>query len=255
MIGIVGGVGALAGLDIAKKIIEETKVNSEREHLPLLLRAEAQRISDPVSYLIGQENENPAPAIAQIIRELETAGATVVAVPSHAVHAARIFDLIKEELQRYDSQVKLLHMIEETALYIQRKYGHQAVAVLSSLGTKNNGLYQHMLKQHALQALEPDETLQEKIQEAIYDPTYGIHAVSSPVSNRARGEIIKVIAELRKKGAQSIVFGDAALALAIPEKESDGLPIIDPTRVLARALISAYDESKLRPEESVASLI
>ncbi|MFD2969158.1 aspartate/glutamate racemase family protein [Sphingobacterium bambusae] len=253
MIGIVGGVGALAGLDIATKIIEETKVSNEREHLPLLLHAHAQRISDPAAYLIGRENENPAKAIAQTICELETAGATIVAVPSHAAHASRIFDLIREELEHHGSQVKLLHMIEETALYIQRKHGHQAVAVLSSLGTKNNGLYQHALTQHGLQALEPDQALQDKIQEAIYDPTYGIQAVSAPVSNRARSEIIKVIAELKKKGAQSIVFGDADFALAIPEKESDGLPIVDPNRVLARALIAAYDESKLRSEEVLAN--
>jgi len=253
MIGIVGGVGALAGLDIATKIIEETKVSTERQHLPLLLHAHAQRISDPAAYLIGRENENPAKAIAQTICELETAGATIVAVPSHAAHASRIFDLIREELEHHGSQVKLLHMIEETALYIQRKHGHQAVAVLSSLGTKNNGLYQHALTQHGLQALEPDQALQDKIQEAIYDPTYGIQAVSAPVSNRARSEIIKVIAELKKKGAQSIVFGDADFALAIPEKESDGLPIVDPNRVLARALIAAYDESKLRSEEVLAN--
>lgn len=254
MIGIVGGVGPLAGLDIMRKVIEETAANIEQDHLPILLNSQPHRISEPTAYLIGKETSNPAYAIAEIIMELESAGANVVGVPSHAVHARRIFEVIQEELQRKGSRVKLLHMVQETALYVKERYDHTAVGVLASTDTKNNGLYQHTLTTYGLKALEPEASQQEKIHSAIYDGTYGIRAVSSPVSNRARGEIIKVIAELKKMGAQSVVFGDAAFPLAIPEKESDGLPIIDPNRILARALIATFDATKLRTEESMARL-
>lgn len=71
MIGIIGGVGPLAGLDIVTKIIEETIATTDQEHLPVLLSSQPHRIADRTAYLLGQESENPAYAIAEIIQELE----------------------------------------------------------------------------------------------------------------------------------------------------------------------------------------
>ncbi|GHE28316.1 aspartate/glutamate racemase family protein [Sphingobacterium griseoflavum] len=251
MIGIVGGVGPLAGLDIVRKVIDETIANTDRDQLPILLHSHPHRISNPTDYLLGKEAHNPAYAIVEIISELENAGATVVAIPSHTAHAKRVFEVIEQELERKNSAVKLVHLIEETALFIKRKYGHTRVGILAGTDLKNNGLYHHILASHHLEVIEPDEELQDKIHTAIHDSTYGIRAVSSPVSNRARSEIIESIAALKEKGAQSIILGDSSLPDAIPEKESDGLPIIDPIRILARALVSALAPSKL--QDDVAS--
>jgi len=247
MIGIIGGVGPLAGLDIMAKIIEETKASTDQEHLPLLLSSQPHLIADRTDYLLGQVAENPAYALVDLILALEKAGATVVAIPSNTVHAPRIFDVIKKGLADAKSQVKLLHMIEETAAYIKEAYGSNIpVAVLSSTVTKNTGIYRHALAQNEIDSLEPDEQLQAKVQDSIYDGTYGIKATSYPVSNRARQELIQAITELKKEGAKAVVLGCRALHLAIPEKENDGLPIIDPSRILARALIRAINPSKLR---------
>lgn len=248
MIGIVGGVGPLAGLDIATKIIEETLASTDQEHLPVLLSSQPNRIADRTDYLLGKVKENPAFAISKIITELERAGATVVAIPCNTAHASRIFEVIQEELSSVGSQVKLLHMVDETARYIKALHGKAHVGVLSTTGTKNTGLYSQVLTQHELVAVEPDDSLQEKIHAAIYDQNYGIKAISSPVSNRARQEIINAIADLKKKGAQLIILGGTELPLAIHEKESDGLPVLDPNRILARALIREIDPAKLRSD-------
>lgn len=246
MIGIIGGVGPLAGLDIMAKIIEETKAATDQDHLPVLLSSQPHRITDRTDYLLGKATENPAYAIVELILALEKAGATVVAIPSNTVHAPRIFDVIKKGLADAQSQVRLLHLIEETAAYVAATYGQIPIAVLSSTVTKNTSIYRNALTQHGIAMLEPDEQLQEKVQDCIYDETYGIKATSYPVSNRARQELIQAIAELKKEGAKAVVLGCRALHLAIPEKENDGLPNIDPTRILARALIHAIDPSKLR---------
>ncbi len=248
MIGIVGGIGPLAGLDIATKIIEETKASTDQEHLSVLLWSQPGSIADRTAYLLGKETENPAFAIAKIVLALETAGATVVAVPCSTAHASRIFDVVQEELAKAQSNVKLLHLVEETASYIKAVHGSVQVGVLSTTGTKNTALYSQILAKHNLTTIETDDSLQEKVHAAIYDQTYGIKAISSPVSNRARQEIINAIAELKKKGAQLVILGGTEFPLAIHEKESDGLPIIDPNRILARALIREIDPQKLREE-------
>lgn len=246
MIGIVGGVGPLAGLDIVAKIIEETKATTDQEHLPLLLSSQPHKIADRTAYLLGQSTENPAYALAKLILELEKAGATVVAIPCNTAHAPRIFDVIREELSNAQSNVKLLHLIEETAAFIRSNFGEIPVGVLSTTGTKNTGLYPNNLMMQGLSALEPGEELQEEVHASIYDKTYGIKATSSPVSNRARQTIIEAIAQLKKQGAKAIVLGCTELPLAIPEKENTGLPIVDPNRILARALIRELEPDKLK---------
>jgi aspartate racemase len=50
MIGIVGGVGPLAGLDIFKKIIEETIATKDQDHIPVILSSQPQRIADRTAF-------------------------------------------------------------------------------------------------------------------------------------------------------------------------------------------------------------
>ncbi len=246
MIGIVGGVGPLAGVDILKKIIEETVAVKDQDHLPVLLSSQPHRIADRTKFLLGLEAVNPAIALAEIIQELAQAGATVVAIPCNTAHAPQIFDVVKEELAKKNCTVKLLNLIEETAQYILQTMGNISVGVLSTTGTKNAGLYRHILNQNNLTTVEPEDELQEAVHAAIYDENYGIKAISSPVTNRARQELINAIAELKNQGAQAVVLGCTELPLALPEKENAGIQLIDPNRILARSLIHALDPAKLK---------
>src|SRR5690606_30986787 len=154
MIGIVGGVGPLAGVDIVTKIIEETKASTDQEHLPVILSSQPHRIADRTAYLLGKTNENPAFALAQIIQELEKAGASVVAVPCNTAHSPRIFDVVREELDKVSCGVKLLHLVEETARYIVEQHGNIAVGILSTMGTRNTGLDRNVLDQNGLTPIE-----------------------------------------------------------------------------------------------------
>ncbi|SEG36117.1 cysteate racemase [Sphingobacterium lactis] len=247
MIGIVGGVGPLAGVDIVKKIIEETNARRDQDHLPVLLSSQSHRIADRTEYLLGKVMENPGVAIAEIARELEQAGATVLGVPCNTAHAPRIFDVIKEQLHASGSNAKLLNMIEETANFISEHYPQASVGVLSTIGTRNTGQYKNVLERYGLTCVEPNDALQEKIHAAIYDETYGIKAYSSPVTNRAHDELVAAIQELKGQGAQVIILGCTELPLALREKSYYGLPVVDPNRILARALIANIAPEKLNP--------
>lgn len=247
MIGIIGGVGPLAGVDIVKKIIEETNAKRDQDHVPVLLSSQANRIADRTAFLLGKETINPGFAISEIALELEKAGATILAVPCNTAHAPKIFDLVKEDLQAKGSKAKLLHMIDETANFIQEHYPGAIVGVLSTTGTRNTGIYKNALERFSLPYLAPDDSLQEKVHDAIYDETYGIKAISSPVTNRAHDILVSAIHELKNQGAQVIILGCTELPLALRELSYYGLPMVDPNRILARALVNEYDPSKLIP--------
>lgn len=247
MIGIVGGVGPLAGVDIVKKIIEETNARRDQDHVPVLLSSQSHRIPDRTEYLLGKEPINPGIAISEIALELEKAGATVLGIPCNTAHSPRIFDVIQELLQNNGSNVQVLHMVAETAKFIKEHFPEANVGVLSTIGTRNTGLYKQVIEEFGLKCIEPNDTLQNKVHAAIYDETYGIKAFSSPVTNRAHDQLVAAIQELKGEGAQVIILGCTELPLALREKSYSRLPVIDPNRILARALINAVDPGKLNP--------
>ncbi|MBT8073778.1 MAG: aspartate racemase, partial [Xanthomonadales bacterium] len=81
MIGIVGGVGPYAGLDLVRNIFDQTLARTDQEHLDVVMLSMPSSITDRTEYLIGQNGENPGLGIADVIKRLEAAGATVAGIP------------------------------------------------------------------------------------------------------------------------------------------------------------------------------
>jgi aspartate racemase len=250
MIGIVGGVGPYAGLDLARKIFDETIASADADHLPLALLSVPERIADRTEFLLGKTDVNPAHAIAGIIRRLESMGASVIGIPCNTAHAPEIFDAITCEVEGMGGRVGIVHMIEEAAAFIRKNYPEVgAVGVLSTTGTFRAKVYPAILGRMGLDVVEPDEGLQEKVHAAVYDPGYGIKARSNPVAARARDALLEGVAALQKRGADAVILGCTEIPLAIPEKKIGDTPMVDPTLILARALIKRIAPHKLKPGE------
>ena len=71
MIGIVGGVGPHAGLDLMKKVFDNSQAASDQEHVDALLFSLPSGINDRTEYLLGKVEENPGKALAEILIRLE----------------------------------------------------------------------------------------------------------------------------------------------------------------------------------------
>ena len=246
MIGIVGGVGPYAGLDIAKKIIDETVAKTDQEHLPLLLFSCPNLIPDRAAYVLGHSEENPGKVIAGILNQLERAGASVAAIPSNSAHAEPIFSVIQDEMAKLGSQLRLLHIVYETVRFVQLYYPESTIGILSTSGQQSYNVYRELFMKKGFPIVEPDDTQQEKVNSAIYDKDYGIKVQPVPVANKAREDLLIVMDDLKRRGAQVIVLACAELPLAIPERDHNGMMIVDPNRILARALIEALAPNKLR---------
>ena len=247
-VGIVAGVGPFAGLDLLRKILEQTIAGLDQEHLTIVSWSQPNQIVDRTEYLLGQVAENPAPAFVTQLLKLEQMGAQVVGIPCNTAHAPAIFDVIGKGLLAAKSCLHLLHMIEETAVYLQQHYPHvQQVGVLATTGTYLTRLYPDALSRLGLRAVVPEQAMQEElVHTAVYHPDYGIKATGN-ATDTARANLLTAIEALRKKGAQAIILGCTEMPLAINEPTINGLPMIDPTLILARALIREANPAKLKP--------
>ncbi len=122
------------------------------------------------------------------------------------------------------------------------------IGVLCTTGTYKTRVYQNILAQKGHRVILPDKVIQESIvHKAIYDPKNGIKARSAPVSTVAKKESSKAINYLQLEGAEAIVLGCTEIPLAITEKIIGETVIIDPTLILARALVREVKPNKLKP--------
>ncbi len=119
IIGIVGGVGPFAGLDLQHKILEQTAAARDQDHLPVISVSWPGPIPDRTEFLLGRVAENPAYPILNQLRLLAGAGATVAGVPCNSAHAPAIFDVVRAGVAGFERPLRLLHMIEEAVVHLQ----------------------------------------------------------------------------------------------------------------------------------------
>ena len=249
MIGIVGGLGPYAGLDLMKKVFDNTLSQSDQDHVDALLFSHSSRIVDRTEYLEGREGDNPAEAISEVLVSLDKAGATVAGIPCNTAHAAPIFKLVKERLQERGAQIKLLHMVRETVTFIKANAGDIGkVGVLSTTGTYNSGVYREALVAEGFEVIIPTPAMQDQlIHPAIYDPEFGIKTQSNPVDTRAIDNLQKGVDYLVEEGAQALILGCTEIPLVKGDLELGSIRTVDPTEILARALIAFAFPDKLKP--------
>jgi aspartate racemase len=250
-IGIVAGVGPFAGLDLLQKILDQTVAGSDQAHLTIASLSQPNQIVDRTEYLLGQVTKNPAQAILTQLLKLEQMGAQVAGIPCNSAHAPPIYDVICEGLGAANSRLHLLHMIEETAAFLHHNHPQiRHIGILSTTGTYLTGIYPAVLARRGFTAVVPDRKMQEEvIHAAVYHPSYGIKATGTATPT-ARANLLAAIQVLQQKGAQGIILGCTEIPLAITETTLNGLPIIDPTLILARALIREANPAKLKPIKS-----
>lgn len=246
-IGIVAGVGPFAGLDLLGKILAETAVSQDQAHLPIYSLSQPSEILDRTEYLLGLVTENPAFAIARQLQKLSVMGAEVAGIPCNTAHAPAIFNVIEAELHKANCPIKLLHMIQEVGRFLHENYPEiETIGVLSTTGTYRAQIYPQVLEPLGFTVVVPDETMQvELIHPSIYDPIYGIKAngggTETAVSHLQTGA-----QTLKTQGAQALILGCTEIPLVMQTSTVDGMIAIDPTRILARALIRESNGAKLQ---------
>jgi len=249
-IGIVGGLGPYAGLDLLKKAMDQTVACGDQEHLSVVLVSEPSAVPSRLDFLLGRSKENPARSIVAILGKLEAAGASVAGIPCNSSHSPMILDQIKAGMARARMTLKLVDMPFEVVDFAiaSAKTGKPLKAgILATTGTASTGVYQKAFGARGVETLQPSPETQRSLNDAIYDETYGIKAKSSPVTERAERSVLAAAEELLERGATALVLGCTELPLALRIKELRGAAVIDSTLALARALVREADASKLRP--------
>lgn len=238
-IGLIAGVGPYAGLDLQKKILDLIDVPADQDYPTVIAYSGPASIPDRTRFLMGQTAENPAEGILAQLFVLEQAGVAVAGIPCNTAHAPAIFDQIKLGLLKKGSQLILLNMIECVAEHLrQARPESQRVGLLATIGTYHSQVYHDLLRPAGFEVVVPAEPGQQVVQAAIQHPEYGIKRWGY-ATERVRADLLATIDSLKQQGAEAIILGCTELPLALPETAVFDLPLIDPTLILAQALLQA----------------
>lgn len=222
VIGILGGMGPAATADFYAKLVRRTRAGRDQEHPRVVIWSDP-TIPDRTEALLGG-GEDPTPLMLRGIRHLEEAGATVIAVPCNTAHA------FVPVLQAW-TPVPILHMVERTVERLAAR-DVKAAGLLATSATCRIGLYQSFASEFGLEIITPDAGSQATVMEAIRLVKAGI--IDGSVTDR----LAEVSEVLLRHGAQAIIAGCTEIPLVL-HQDVLGIPLIDPTSVLADAVLSA----------------
>jgi aspartate racemase len=239
VIGIVGGMGPLAGNELMNRITRNTPAASDQDHLPVILASFPADIADRTRFLEGKEKENPGFAIGRVIQRLESAGASVIGLACNTSHVPSIFNTVKETLRMRNSNVQLLSMPVETCRYIQNNLpAVKRVGLMTTNGTYRSGMYQHLLQSAGYEVVNAEPVFQNHvIHRMIYDPEWGIKATPSGISAQVKSLQQEALDFFASNNTDAIILGCTEFSLLFGGDNVRGMQLVDTTECLAKALV------------------
>ena len=135
-IGIIGGMGPMATVDLYRKIVDYTAASKDSEHIHVYIDSNTDIPDRTEAILHG--GKDPVPEMVGSAIRLECMGADFLLIPCNTAHY--FYDKICPMVH-----IPILNMLEETALEVKRQ-SIACVGLLATDGTIESGVYDQVLR-------------------------------------------------------------------------------------------------------------
>jgi len=222
-VGILGGMGPAAAIDLQAKILAATPAATDAGHLPLVVWNVPQ-VPDRVAAVLGH-GESPVPAMLAGVRALEAAGCEAFAIACNTAHHWA------GELAA-GAGIPLLHIADAAIAEMAAQPAPPLrVGLLATRGTLAAAFYGERLARHGFDWIVPTgEEQADLVDRAIARVKAGdIAAARAPFEDAARA--------LAGRGADLLLLGCTELPLAAAGADCP-VPVLDASTALARAIVA-----------------
>ncbi len=174
---------------------------------------------------------NVARELISAAARIEQAGADFLLVCANTAH------MVASEIEQSIS-IPLVHIADAAAEEIQRR-GITSVGLLGSRITMEEAFYKGRLaEKYGLRVIIPHSNSRKTVDRIIYQ-----ELCRGEISEHSRNNLLQIICELEKEGAQGIILGCTELPLLIKEADTS-IPLFDTTSIHARkAVLLALEEA------------
>lgn len=149
-----------------------------------------------------------AEKIIERIVSLHRGGADFGLIASNTMHV--VFDEVQKR-----SPMPLISIIDATVEAIEEE-GFDTVGLLGTAFTMSRNFYKKNLLRHSIRTLVPEAEDQEYINRVIYE-----ELINGRVFPESRKGFLRIIKDLKKRGAQGVILGCTEIPLLIGEEDVD----------------------------------
>lgn len=230
-LGIIGGMGPLATVQMFENIVLNTDAGCDQEHIPILIYNNS-KIIDRTDYILGKTSTSPKEELIKSAKKLEDMGADFLVMSCNTAHY--FYEDIVENID-----IPFLNMIEETAKYILENTDQKKVGIFATEGTIQTKIYHNMFEKYGMEIVTPSKENQKYITDMIYGIKHGESLDSIDGFKKAKKE-------LEDKGVDIFIAACTEISLAIDLYNLPG-EIFDPMEILAlKAIDFAGKKQKIR---------
>ena len=223
-LGIMGGLGPLAGVDFYRQFTLLTPASCDADHIPAVLLSLPQ-IPDRSAAILA-DTDAPFAGLATAADLLNGMGVEFIAIPCNSAHhwyerlAAR-------------SRAKILHIADAAVAQLRECEVGPNIAIMATCGTLASGFYQRRLMAAGYRFSNPVEScFQDAVENAVC-------AVKAGEIREARGFVQAALDACMSSEADAIILACTELPIAIQGMSPPGAVLIDSTAALAQSCVSA----------------
>lgn len=219
ILGVLGGMGPAAAAEFLRLLALHTPASKDQDHIITYMVGDP-TIPDRTKFIMGG-SDNPTLKIKQNLDKLVELGAEILAIPCNTAH----FFVDKMELK-----IPLIHIIKETIKATLEL--NSCAFLISTLGTKQSGLFERHSKDLGLEILTPDETVSDLVQESI-------NFIKANDMKKGGERIKKAILSLWEKENLPVILGCTELPLAYAQSGLESKNVVSSLEALAKACVKA----------------
>lgn len=157
-------------------------------------------------------------ALAQAAKQVEAAGADFLLICTNTMH--KVAPQVQEAIS-----IPILHLADATAKRIKAA-GMKTIGLLGTNFTMEEDFYKgRLVEKYELNVLVPPKSDREIVHRVIYDELcMGLVQVES------RDEFLRIIEDLRARGAEGIIEGCTEIVMLVQQQHTDS-PLFDTTSI------------------------
>jgi aspartate racemase len=193
------------------------------EHLHPEVSMHTHSLGDYMAFVRAGDWDGVATLMLSSAEKLARAGADFFVCPDNTVHQS--FEKVRGRSPR-----PWLHIAQVVAAEAKRK-GYSRLGILGTRYLMEGPVYPAQLEAQGIDHRVPDDTERSRIDSIIFD-----ELVKAKFDLDSRRDFADIIDRLKRRGCDAVVLGCTEIPLLISAADSP-LPILDSTRLLARAAL------------------
>ncbi len=228
IVGILGGMGPEATVDLMQRIISLTPAIDDVDHIRCIVDNNP-KVPSRIKAIIEEKGEDPGPCMADMGKRLESWGAHFLVIACNTAHY--YYDAVQDAVE-----IPVLNIIDLVSDHVNLNFpAYDRVGILASPAVAMTGLYAKRFKELGIQDVWPDPEYQNSLLQVIKDVKKGD---TGPGVDEAYHRVCENLSE---KGAKIAIVACTELSAL-----GGRLPIkaIDAAQILAREIVQLAKNAK-----------